>query len=99
MVSEEFLQQIFSEVEFRIKSNIEPGKATFSDIKQTFVQVLQDLQFIILPQQISISSEFITDFQRIVSQNVAQDIDESDVYGEQLLKQLLHEGWLVVKKS
>ena len=69
---------------------------TFNLIKQIMFDVLNDFQYKIIPSHIDTLISSVGDFQRIISQNVASNLDESEIFGEQLFRQLSSEGWIVI---
>lgn len=96
MTQQEIVQNLLNEVDFRIR-NSGITNVTFNLIKETLQQTLEDLQYVMIPKEVD-SAVGIDDFQRIVAQNIAtgQDVEFNEVYGEQIIRQLSHEGWLVI---
>ena len=94
MTQGEILESILNEVETRIRE--QHSTVTYLMIREIFLQVVNDLQYKIIPASINAPITNIADFQRIISQNISHDIEPDDVYGEQLLKQLVYEGWVVI---
>jgi len=93
-MQDEILQNIFNETEIRIRN--QHTAVTFNLIKQIVFDVINDFQYKIIPSHIDTLMNSIDDFQRIISQNVSINLDESEIFGEQLLTQLSSEGWLII---
>jgi uncharacterized protein YpuA (DUF1002 family) len=94
MMQDEIIQNIFNEVETRIRN--QHTAVTFNLIKQIMFDVLNDFKYVIVPSQVNAIMNSIDDFQRVISQNVSINLDESEIFGEQLLNQLSSEGWIII---
>lgn len=97
MTQQEIIQNLLNETEFRIRNgNIQ--NVTFSLIKEILYETFLDLQYVVIPKGVDSVVTSVDDFQRIVAQNIStdKDIESHEVYGEQIIRQLSHEGWLIV---
>ena len=94
MTQEDMLEKLFEEVRFRIGSQ----NATYSMIKQYFIESINDMQYVVVPKSVESLNNKSADFERVVEQNIfGEDSSQNfTINGQMIITQLASEGWLVI---